>query len=122
MGKRVLVVDDDGAIRKAFALALEGRDYEVVGAPTGEEGLRMAKEKPCDLIILDLKMPGMNGIEVLRELRKDDPRVPVYIVTTFHDDFLDELKQVEAEGIPFEIARKPMGSTEIGLIVESVLG
>jgi len=121
MGKRILVIDDEEAIRKAFVLALEDTAYQVDTAESGEKGIEMAKEANYDLIFLDLKMPGMNGVETLRELRKMDKDVPIYIITAFYEEFFEELKGVEKDGIDFEVLRKPFRSEQIVLTAKSML-
>ena len=120
--KRILVIDDENVIRKAFILALEDTGYQVDTATSGAEGLAMHQRSPYDLILLDLKMPGMDGTEVLRRLRATDRRVPVYIVTTFYEEYFNQLQQLESEDIDFEVMRKPADAEEIALVVESVLG
>lgn len=119
--KRILVIDDEEAIRKSFILALEDTGYLVDTAASGEEGVRMEGEENYDLIFLDLKMPGLNGVETLRGLRKIDADVPVYIITAFYEEFFEELKDVERDGVEFELLRKPFSSEQILLTVESVL-
>ncbi len=121
MSKRVLVIDDEAAIRKSFSLALEETGYWVDAAECGEAGIEMEKGRPYDLIFLDLKMPGINGVETLRELRKLDTEVPIYIVTAFYGEFFDQLRSVEKDGISFEVMKKPIGTDEIALVTRSVL-
>jgi CheY-like chemotaxis protein len=121
MTQRVLVVDDDQGIRKAFSLSLEDTGYVVETAESGEKALELLQIHPCHLILLDLKMPGMDGIETLREIRKKDPETPVYIVTAFHKEFLDELKTLQNEGIAFDLLKKPIGGPELARIVRGVL-
>ncbi len=121
MGKSILVIDDDAVIRKAFTLALEETGYQVDTVESGEEGIEAKKSTGYDLIFLDLNMPGMDGIEVLREIRKFDDRVPIYIVTAFHQQFFDQLKAAEKEGIKFELLKKPIGGDQIFLLTKSVL-
>ena len=65
----VLVIDDEPQIRRALRLGLERNGYIVQVAANGEEGLDLAALEPCDLVILDLAMPGMDGLEVCRQLR-----------------------------------------------------
>lgn len=67
-------------------------------------------------------MPGINGVETLRRIRQKCETTPVYIVTAFHKEFFDELKDVQAEGLRFQLVRKPLTFEEIGTITESVLG
>ncbi len=121
MSKRILVIDDEEAIRKSFALSLEDSGYQVDGAESGEVGIDMEKKKPYDLIFLDLKMPGLNGVETLRELRKINEGVPIYIITAFYGEFLDQLRQAEKEAISFEVMKKPIGADQILLVVNSIL-
>ncbi len=121
MGKRILVIDDEEAIRKSFVLALEDTEYQMDTAESGEKGIEMEKEGKYDLIFLDLKMPGLSGVETLRELRKIDEGVPVYIITAFYEEFFEELKGTEKEGIEFEVLRKPFTGEQILLTASSVL-
>lgn len=113
MKNRILVIDDEEAIRKSFVLALEDSDYQVDTAESGERGIEMEKNEGYDLIFLDLRMPGLNGIETLRGLRKVTPDLKVYIVTAFHQEFLSDLQELRSEGISFELLRKPIGMEEI---------
>ena len=122
MSKRILVIDDDEGIRKSFSLTLDDGGYGVDTAESGEKGVQMFRSGQYDLIYLDLKMPGMNGVETLRELRKTDKEVPVYIVTAFHAEFLDQLKHAAADGIDFQLLRKPIGSDDLIAITGGVLG
>lgn len=121
MRKRILVIDDEASIRKSFALALEDSGYQVDGAESGEAGIEMQKKEPYDLIFLDLKMPGLNGVETLRELRKMDEEVPIYIITAFYGEFMDQLRQAEKDAISFEVMKKPVGADQIVLVVKSIL-
>lgn len=121
MSRRILVIDDEDAVRKSFILALEDTDYQVETAESGEKGLKKIQTNKYDLIFLDLKMSGMNGVETLRELRKIDKSVPIYIVTAFHKEFFDQLKEAAEEGIGFEIVKKPLSSERIVLITRGIL-
>ncbi|TAK73102.1 MAG: response regulator, partial [Gammaproteobacteria bacterium] len=69
MNQNILVIDDDSAVRKAFKLALEDSNFNVETASSGEDGVKQITEKDYSIIFLDLKMPGLNGAETLRELR-----------------------------------------------------
>ena len=81
--KRILVGDDETRIRLLYEETLAGEGYEVVLAKDGREVYqKFISEKP-DLVILDIKMPGMHGIEVLQRLREVDKRVPVIISTAY---------------------------------------
>lgn len=71
MAKRILVVDDDRDIVDIYRRALEREGYRVICAYDGEEGLKILRANPCDLLVLDLKMPKMSGDQVLKVLRRD---------------------------------------------------
>ena len=66
----ILVIDDEQPIRRFLRAALTAEGYRVVEAGTGEEGIRLAVQQPPDLVILDLGLPGIDGQEVLRQLRE----------------------------------------------------
>src|SRR5712691_4991159 len=78
---RILVIDDEAAIRDSLRMTLEYEGYEFVGAATGQEGLALAERDTPDLVILDVKMPGMDGLEVLDRLRGISETVPVVVVS-----------------------------------------
>jgi len=79
--ERVLLIEDDPSIVAGLELNLSLEGYEVVTAADGERGYQLAAEREPDLILLDIMLPGMNGLEVLRRLRTIDAHVPVLILT-----------------------------------------
>ena len=79
--ERILVIDDDPAVTSLLKRGLSYEGYAVDIAGTGEEGLALARERPPGLVILDIMMPGINGLEVLRRLRAVDNRLPVLMLT-----------------------------------------
>ena len=121
MSKRILVIDDDEAIRKSFTLALMGSGYEVETAESGEKGIEKAGSGRYDLIYLDLKMPGLNGVETLQELRKRDRDIPIYIATAFYGEYFQGLQEATKDGIDFEILQKPLSGDQIAAITRSIL-
>src|SRR5919107_794940 len=78
---RILVIDDEAAIRDSLKMTLEYEGYEFIGAATGQEGLALAERDAPDLVLLDVKMPGMDGIEVLERLRNMNDALPVVVVS-----------------------------------------
>src|SRR5712671_655384 len=78
---RVLVIDDEAAIRDSLRMTLEYEGYEFLSAATGQEGLAVAERDAPDLVLLDVKMPGMDGIEVLERLRAINDALPVVVVS-----------------------------------------
>ncbi|MBW8002921.1 MAG: response regulator [Planctomycetes bacterium] len=121
MNKQILVIDDDLAIRKSFALAFEGTDYQVDTAESGEAGIKKASKTEYDLIFLDLKMPGINGIEVLIRLRDGGHKMPIYIITAFHKEFIEQLRIASKGDYEFEVLKKPIETDDLVGIARAVL-
>ena len=121
MSKSILIIDDNKGIRDAFTYALEDTEYLIDTSGSGEKAVAMEKENKYDLIFLDLKMPGWNGIKTLRELRKIDKNKPIYIVTAFYKEFFNQLKDAREEGLQFEILSKPIDSTQILSVTKDIL-
>ena len=120
MGKCILVIDDDAAVRQSFVLSLEDTGYKVDVAESGPKGIIMKNNGDYGLIFLDLKMPEMNGIEVLTAIRKTDKVTPVYVVTAFHKEFLEELSVATKLGLEFQLFKKPIGAEEICALTTSI--
>jgi len=78
---RILVIDDEGAIRDSLKMTLEYEGYEFLGAATGQEGLALLEREGPDLVLLDVKMPGMDGLEVLDRIRALNDALPVVVVS-----------------------------------------
>lgn len=121
MAKSILVIDDEIAIRKSFLLALEDTDYQVDTVDSGLKGIEMMGQNHYNLIFLDLKMPGMNGVETLKELRKISKDTPIYIVTAFYGEYFADLKKLPEDGIDFEVLQKPVNSQQILMLVQGIL-
>ena len=83
-GKTVLVVDDTPRIRELFLAAFSSDGFKTYSADNGKEAIDLARKIRPDIIVLDLSMPGMNGIEAAAELRKILPKTPV-ILSTIHE-------------------------------------
>jgi len=78
---RILVIDDEAAIRDSLRMTLEYEGYEFIGAATGQEGLALAERESPDLVLLDVKMPGMDGLEVLDRLRSMNDGIPIVVIS-----------------------------------------
>ncbi len=83
--KKILLVDDEEGIQMLYREELEDDGYEVISAYTGEEGLEKFKAEAPDLVILDIQMPGMNGIETLRQMKKHNPELPVILSSAYNE-------------------------------------
>ncbi|SFJ32705.1 MULTISPECIES: response regulator transcription factor [Amycolatopsis] len=82
----ILLIEDDPLVRRGLQLALSRHGHDVHTAETGEDGLRALRETPADLVVLDLMLPGIDGIEVCRRIRADG-EVPVIMLTARGDDY-----------------------------------
>ncbi len=101
MGKCILVVDDDVINLRMAAHALDKNSYEVVLAGSGAEALEKLKEHQVDLVLLDIEMPEMNGIETFRRLQADHADMPVIFLTASGDkkDVMDAIQLGAADYI-----------------------
>src|SRR3972149_1196615 len=83
MAGRILFIDDDKAGREVALFNLRRAGYELTPAADGQEGLSLFSPEKFDLVITDVKMPGISGIDVLRRIRAQAPEVPVLVITAF---------------------------------------
>jgi DNA-binding response OmpR family regulator len=94
MAKTILVVDDDALMRRSLAVSLAQTGYTVETAATGENAVEAVRRKPPDLVLLDVGLPGMDGMETLAALRRNDPNLAVILVTGRRRE-LDEIVGLE---------------------------
>jgi DNA-binding response OmpR family regulator len=114
---RVLVVDDDPTVREVVVSYLRAHRHEVVEAGDGEEALRCMHEQPADLVVLDLMLPGIDGLEVCRRLRLTG-EVPIIMLTALGDE-TDRVAGLERGADDY--VTKPFSPRELALRVDSVL-
>jgi len=81
--KKILIVEDEDPIRNLYKEELKDEGYEVITAGDGLVGYELFKKEKPDLITIDLKMPNMNGIELLDKIRKEDKDIPIIIYTAY---------------------------------------
>lgn len=81
MKKHILTIDDEAEIRDLLVEVLNGRGYRVTSASSGAEALRVVKAEPCDLIISDLQMEDVDGLELIEQLLHLQPNVPTILLT-----------------------------------------
>ncbi len=113
----VLVVEDDSRVRDVLRDALES-DYEVATAADGAAGLKIFRRRPVDVVLLDLRLPGVGGLDVLRRMKALDPRVDVILVTAVHDI------GVVVEGMragAFDYITKPFSLDRLAAVVARVI-
>ncbi|MFA4889635.1 MAG: response regulator [Candidatus Omnitrophota bacterium] len=113
MAKKILVIDDDVLVMKTVSRYLKTCGYEVTAVTSGEEAIKQSASSAYDLIIADMRMPGMNGIETIKKIREicqkqGKTKIPEIIITGYASDEAQE--EAKAAGIseyiykPFEIA------------------
>jgi CheY-like chemotaxis protein len=117
-GETVLVVDDEPLVRDLLVQFLNLRGYRAFGVKDGPEALSMVEQAPPDLILLDLVMPGMNGVEVLKALREKDYAGAVIILTgTHNEEILEEAWTLQ----PQEVLSKPIDLEPLLTAIQLVL-
>jgi two-component system cell cycle response regulator DivK len=120
-GEVVLVVEDNDKNRKLVRDVLTYRGYEVIEAENGEEGVRLAKERRPRLILMDIQLPGIDGIEALRRLRADDATRAIPIIAVTASALDRDRQKIMAAGFDGYQA-KPLNVKGFMAAVEAVFG
>jgi len=115
---RILVIDDEAAIRDSLRMILEYENYEFVGAASGPDGISQVKRDPPDMVVLDIKMPGTNGLETLAEIRKVDESLPVAMISG-HGTITDAMQATRLGA--FDFIEKPFTSERVLVTVQKGL-
>jgi two-component system response regulator HydG len=118
MTPTVLVVDDEASNRLTLERLLARESYRVLQAPNGREALELLRSASVDLVLTDLKMPGMTGIDLLRAVRKIDPEVEVVMMTAYGT--VETAVEAMKEGA-FTFVSKPLGRQELLRCLETAL-
>lgn len=114
----ILIADDEPNVRLVFRTALEANGYEVSEAADGAQALAHTEQSRCDLIVLDLKMPRLDGMETLQRLRASGSDVPVVIVTA-HGSVPDAVEAMKLGAIDF--LEKPLKPEQLRAVVSEIL-
>jgi two-component system response regulator PilR (NtrC family) len=115
---RILVVDDEPSMREFLEIMLEKEGYEVVTASHGLEALKQCEETPFDLVITDIKMPKVNGMEVLHRIKDVNPNAKVIMITAFAN--MEGAIESMKEGA-YDYITKPFNIEDIKLAIENAL-
>ena len=113
----VLVVEDDELIRGIFVDIIKSKGYSVFEATNGREALQILKEQPINIIVSDMKMPVMDGMQLLREVKSNYRDIPVVVITGFDNEFTEE--QVLAAGADAYIT-KPFKVQDVSSTLQEV--
>lgn len=118
MKKKILIIEDEQDLVAGLKLNLEAEGYEVTGAYDGEDGLRKARDLAPDLLILDLMLPRLGGLDVCRELRRDNMRLPILMLTAKAEE-VDKIVGLEMGADDY--LTKPFGVRELLARVKALL-
>ena len=114
----ILLIDDDPSLRRVIEYSLAENGYSVLPAASGEEGLALFQEVPCDAVITDITMPGMSGLDVLVKVRQADLNVPVIIITAYGT--IESAVSAMKQGA-FDYITKPFNRDELRITLERAL-
>jgi DNA-binding NtrC family response regulator len=118
LGETILVVDDDPYIQEALGDRLESLGYRVSRASDGQQALELIDHQDPQMVFLDIEMPGMKGLEVLREIRKREKDFPVVMITAYGS--IDLAVEAMKEGA-YDFIPKPFKANHIALVVEKAM-
>jgi DNA-binding NtrC family response regulator len=118
MTERILVVDDEANMLGLFKKILEKEGYEVVTAGSGEEAIQRLEKEGFDLLISDLKMPGLSGIELVRQAKKLSPTLPCIVLTAYGT--IESAVSAMKEGA-YDYLTKPVNNDEIRMVVKKAI-
>jgi len=118
MDKKILLADDEEGIRKVLGISLADSGYEVLTAKDGEEALKIFKETRPPIVLTDIKMPGIDGIELLQKIKQEDPDTEVIMITGYAtvDSAIEAIKQGAFHYVP-----KPYKIDEVRALVRQAL-
>jgi two-component system nitrogen regulation response regulator NtrX len=115
---RILVIDDEAAIRDSLKMILEYEDYQFVGAVSGQDGLAAVQRERPDAVLLDIKMPGMDGMEVLRKLHAIDETLPIIMISG-HGATATAVEAIKSGAVDF--FDKPLSTERVIVTLRNVL-
>jgi DNA-binding NtrC family response regulator len=97
---KILLIDDEDSIRKLLGISLKHKGFEVITAEDGEKGIEMFRQESPEIVLTDIKMPDVDGLEVLRQVKALDPEAQV-IVITGHGDMESAIEALKLEASDF---------------------
>ncbi len=116
--EKILVIDDDQSIRKTLTSYLKKQGYEVLSAENGAAGIEIVKSELPDLVITDIRMPGADGFEVLKNVKDFDPHIHVIIITAF-DDMQTTVKAMQQGA--YDYIEKPLEIDNLKITIQRAL-
>jgi CheY-like chemotaxis protein len=120
--KRLLLVEDDRFLRRACEVSLKQRGFAVTSAVDGEEGLRLARSERPDLILLDMLMPKLSGLDVLKALRSDPTTRGLRVLVLSNSSREQDVQEVTRLGIEGYLVKSNLSLQSLGDEVSRILG
>lgn len=114
----ILIIDDDNAIRDTLNIFLSESGFKISTAKSGEEGLELIKKEHPELIICDLKLPKLNGLDILKNLNEYDPAIPVIIMTAYGDS-QSTIKAIQLGA--YDYIEKPLDIDRLNVLIKRAL-
>ena len=118
---RLLIVDDEPIIRESLSVFLQDKGYRVDLAPSGQAALELTAQHSYQLAIVDIRMPDLNGIALLRELKVQRPELPVLMMTAFHYDKDHIIKRSRLEGLEGVVFKKPVDPERLRQVISEAV-
>ncbi len=115
---KILIIDDEHSIRETLEMFLREKGYEVATSEDGEKGLESVQRERPDIVILDIRLPGMDGLEVLRRIKEKEEDIHVIMITAYHD--IETTKQAMKLGA-YEYIHKPLDADEFENAIEKAV-
>jgi DNA-binding NtrC family response regulator len=115
---RILIVDDDETVRRSYLRSLESTSCQVAAASDGEEALQTMEQNPFDVVLLDMRMPGQDGLSVLRTIKQKWPESEVVIITGYPT--VDSAKEAVRLGA-YDYVAKPVGPQDVINITDGAI-
>ncbi len=112
MGLKILVVDDNEELLKLYSIFL--RRYNVITATNGQEGVELYKKEKPDIVIMDIKMPVMDGVEATRKIKEIDKNAKIIGATAYHDKYVNDMLEAGA----LTVLKKPFKYRELLDIIQ----
>ena len=118
-GMLILVTDDDPATRETFKDVLEAKGYTVSTAATGEEAIEQSRERPSDILFMDMKLSALNGLETYLAIKEINPRVIAVIITGYYEETKDLVDKALKKGA-YTFLQKPLDMDKVLELIEEI--
>ncbi len=118
-GMLILVTDDDPNTRETFKDVLEAKGYKVSTATTGEEAIEQSRERPSDILFMDMKLSALNGLEAYLAIKEINPKVIAVIITGYYEETKDLVDKALEKGV-YTFLQKPLDMDKVLALIEEL--